>query len=160
MRRIEEVRDLTEEMVDLLLLADPDCVHLTTYHNAVYFTVTDDKQIIGIVAIGNPSEDSFEILNLAIKESHENQGYGSFLLAFAEQYAKQNAKQILWIKTSTTSFKQLYLYQKMGFRCVQIVPNYFSIHYSTPLFENKLRVQDQIILKKNCIIKNRGVDVL
>ncbi len=134
--------------MELLLLADPDPLQIANYGEVSYFVLAVADELVGAIVLGNQQPDSVEIVNLVIKPSYENQGYGSFLLSFAEQFARQQAKQSIVIKTSTTSLKQLYLYQKLGFRCIEIVPSYFLRHYEQPIFENQLPVKDQIILKK------------
>lgn len=147
-KTIYPVEQPNKEVMELLLLADPDPLQIVNYGEVSYFVLAVADELVGAIVLGNQQPDSVEIVNLVIKPSYENQGYGSFLLSFAEQFARQQAKQSIVIKTSTTSLKQLYLYQKLGFRCIEIVPSYFLRHYEQPIFENQLPVKDQIILKK------------
>lgn len=50
--------------------------------------------------------------------------------------------------TGTTSFGQLYLYQKCGFRVVGVDQNFFTIHYDKEITENGLVLKDMIRLRK------------
>ncbi|WP_396442469.1 GNAT family N-acetyltransferase [Limosilactobacillus panis] len=79
----------------------------------------------------------------------ENRGLATFLLNFAKEYAHQHHYRKLIIGTGSTSFKQLYLYQKVGFRAVAIRSNFLTDNYRNPIFENHLRLRDMIVLKMN-----------
>ena len=56
--------------------------------------------------------------------------------------------QTIEIGTGSTSFAQLYLYQKCGFRVVNIDRDFFVDNYDDPIIENKLILRDMIRLEK------------
>lgn len=92
-----------------------------------------------------------EIVNIAVDESVQNQGLGEKLLHFALNWAKEQHYSTVEIGTGSTSFAQLYLYQKCGFRVTNIDRNFFVDNYPEPIIENKLVLKDMIRLKKSII---------
>lgn len=52
----------------------------------------------------------------------------------------------LVVGTGNSSFDQLALYQKCGFRMKGIIEDYFIEHYEEPIFENGIQCRDMIRL--------------
>jgi len=133
---------------DLLLLADPDNEAIDRYlhKSAVVLAVLDEK-IIGIYVLYPHNSACAEIKNIAIAETEQGKGYGRQLLEHAITSANTLGFQELLIGTANTSFGQLALYQKLGFRLFELRKNYFIQHYSEPLFENGLQVRDMLMFQ-------------
>lgn len=130
-----------------MLLADPDDAAIDRYltKSAVVLALLGE-QLIGVYVLCPHNIVSAEIKNIAINEAYQGQGYGKQLLAHAIQAAESLGYQELLIGTANTSFGQLALYQKMGFRLFEIQHNYFSFHYPEPIIENGLQARDRIVL--------------
>lgn len=138
----------TAELLTLLLLADPDISKIESYFTtSQVFILEVAKQLAGVVVISPLDEKNWELKNLAVFPDFENQGFGQALLEKALTFGKAHQMASLVVKTGSTSFKQLYLYQKCGFRMKEIIPDYFTTHYSKKIFENGLWLKDQVILE-------------
>ena len=142
------VTQLTSEHFDLLLEADPSKELVENYFNrSMTFEVLKDSELVGIIVLIETRPDSIEIVNISVHENHQNKGYGQEILRFAIQYAKENGFVVLDIGTGSTSFSQLYLYQKMGFRMVGIDKDFFVHHYNEEIIENGLVLKDMVRLQ-------------
>ncbi|WP_297079184.1 N-acetyltransferase [uncultured Enterococcus sp.] len=135
------------ELLPLLLLADPSefAIKKALEKGEVLGFIEDDRLLGALVYVEELKE--IEITHLAVVEYAENRHIASRLLTHLIDLAKTKHQHTIVIKTGSTSFKQLYLYQKYHFRMVEIVPDYFTTHYAEPIMENGLRLYDQIILK-------------
>lgn len=132
---------------EVLLLADPDQEEVNRYFfQSDVFLLIENECICGVVCIQN-KEDCSEIINIAVLPAYQNRNYGKKLLQHAIIYAGELNQSTLLVKTANSSIQALAFYQKAGFRMVEIIPNYFTQHYSEPIFENGILTQDQIVLK-------------
>ena len=139
---------------ELLLLADPILDFILAYASScVLFTARSASRgnaPIGVLLISaNPDENGImEIKNVAVDESTEGRGIGRALLGRAELFAIRKGCRILEIRTGSSGFAPLALYQKVGFRMVAIDPDYFTRTYPEPMIEDGILLRDQIILQK------------
>ena len=132
---------------ELLLLADESLTAIEKYlpHSEIY-RAEIDGQVIGCYVLYPETKTVFEIKNIAIAEAFQGQGLGTQLLHHAIQNAKEQGASRLLIGTGNSSFSQLYLYQKVGFRMTGIRRNFFIDNYPEPIMENKLQLVDMIVL--------------
>lgn len=152
--KINEVYKITNDHWRLLLLADPSKHLVHEYLQAgKVFDVKKDNQPIAIVVLKEISRVKLEIKNISVDPQFENQGIATRLLHFAIQYAKNHQYQQLQIGTGSTSFKQLYLYQKIGFRITDIWQDFFINNYDHPIYENHLLLHDMLVLTMMVNIK-------
>ncbi|WP_195748618.1 GNAT family N-acetyltransferase [Pediococcus pentosaceus] len=106
---------------------------------------------MGIIVVMPTEPLTAEIMNVAVKPEFQDQYLGSRLIQFVVDYFNEDPDfTALTIKTGTTSFKQLYLYQKLGFRCSEILADYFKNPeiYPNDIYENKMLLRDAILLKR------------
>lgn len=89
-----------------------------------------------------------EIINISVDKDHQNKGIGSKLIYHAIKYASKNNYKEIEIGTANSSFAQLYLYQKCGFRFKRIIKDFFINNYKEPIYENKLQCLDMLILSR------------
>ncbi|BDR59396.1 GNAT family N-acetyltransferase [Xylocopilactobacillus apicola] len=140
---------VSKEHYDLLLSADPDRRMVDSYlARAEKFEAVIDDQLVGLIVLIDTHPRTLEIVNLAVKEAFQNQGIAQRLLEFAETWAKDQQVRTLEIATGTTSFAQLYLYQKMGIRVISVERDFFTRNYQAPIIENKLLLKDLLRLNK------------
>jgi len=132
---------------DLLLLADESLTAIEKYlpHSEIYLA-EKNEQLIGCYVLYPQTKTVFEIKNIAITEAFQGQGLGTQLLNHAIQNATEQGASRLLIGTGNSSFAQLYLYQKVGFRIWEIRKNFFIDNYPEPIMENKLQLVDMIVL--------------
>ncbi len=137
---------------ELLLSADPsqDLIdgYLTT---GTAFAASDSRELIGVLVLLPHADQVLEIANLAVTPSRQRQGYGKALLEFARQWANDHGYRTLQVATGTTSFTQLYLYQRQGYRVVAVEADYFTTHYNHDIMENGLKLRDRLVLTRNVV---------
>lgn len=145
--RIELVTTVTPEHWDLLLSADPSKKLVQNYlQSGMLFARSKDGHPIAVMVLQELTSDKLEIKNIAVDPRLENHGIATRLLQDAVHFAKVHHYQQLQIGTGSTSFKQLYLYQKIGFRVTEIKKNFFVKNYGQPIHENGLLLRDMLVL--------------
>jgi len=87
-----------------------------------------------------------ELVNVAVAEDKQGQGYGKQLIQHAVQQARSMGYKSIEIGTGNSSIGQLALYQKCGFRIVGVDFDFFTRHYKEPIFENGIQCRDMIRL--------------
>lgn len=146
---IQPLTSVSAAQYELLLSADPSPVMVASYVNRAFkFAAQIDHKLVGVLLLLPTHPRTLEIVNLAISQRQQNQGIGTQLLQFAENWAHQKHYRTLEIAPGSTSFGPLYLYQKQGFRITSIERNFFSRHYPQTIWENKLILKDLIRLQK------------
>lgn len=146
---IEPLNDVPENLASLLLEADPSKKIVNGYlARADKFVVNLNEQQIGIICLIETRPETIEIVNIAILKKQRNKGIGGQLLQFAIDWAKKQKYHIIEIGTGSTSFAQLYLYQKYGFRPIYIDRDFFIKNYSQEIIENGLVLKDMIRLRQ------------
>lgn len=144
---ITRVGDVTAEHWQLLLRADPSQNMIQKYLQAgKTFEIRRDDQLVAIMVLQDTTPATLEIKNIATAPEFENRGFATQLLQFAISYAKERDYPELQIGTGSTSFKQLYLYQKMGFRITDVKRDFFVNNYDQPIHEGGLLLQDMVVL--------------
>lgn len=146
---IRPIKKITEKHYQLFLEADPSRKIVDNYVNRAYqFELVDDNELLGVLLLLDTRPETVEIVNIAVDEMACNQGLGEKLILFALDWSKKHHYRTVEIGTGSTSFAQLYLYQKCGFRVVNIDRDFFVDNYDEPIIENKLLLKDMIRLEK------------
>lgn len=146
---IRPIKQITVKHYQLFLEADPSQKIVDSYLNRAYqFEMVCGNELLGVILLIDTRPETIEIVNLAVAESVQNQGLGEKLVRFGIDFAQKNHYRTIEIGTGSTSFAQLYLYQKCGFRVVSIDSDFFVRNYDEPIIENKLLLKDMIRLKK------------
>ncbi|MGO2082653.1 GNAT family N-acetyltransferase [Vagococcus sp.] len=149
--QINKITVITKDHFDLLLAADPSNELVQRYlKNGLCFEYSLEDELVGVLVLLKQL-DSIEIINLSIAEKFQRQGYATQFIEFSKKWTLQHNVTTLKIATGSTSFHQLYLYQKLGFRMYQIDPDFFIKNYSEPIYENGLHLKDRIQLKMKLI---------
>lgn len=146
---LSKEQDISPQSGALLLLADPSWEMIRTYlPGSEVIEAYLGEILAGCLLIKNIDKDVAEIKNIAVREDFQGQGLGSILLKAALTKAAAMGKHRLIIRTANSSIGQLYLYQKMGFRIRDIEPDFFTVHYPEPIWENGLLCRDRITLSQ------------
>jgi ribosomal protein S18 acetylase RimI-like enzyme len=134
---------------DLLLLADPERPAIDVYlsRSELFFAWGTDGLVVGVLVLTPLGEGEAEIKNIAVRPAWQGQGIGKRLLGFALSRARERGLQALEIGTGNSSFDQLALYQKIGFRMDRIERDFFTRHYEEPIFENGIQCRDMVMLR-------------
>lgn len=145
---IRSLNRLTKQHYDLLLEADPYKKLVNTYVKRSFcFEATVNDSLLGVLVILPTHPETLEIVNISVISSQRNKGIGKQLIAFAKNYAQNNLYKCLEIGTGTSSFGQLYLYQKCGFRIVGVDQDFFTLHYDKKIIENNIILKDMLRLR-------------
>ncbi|MHC5229512.1 GNAT family N-acetyltransferase [Enterococcus sp. LJL99] len=146
---IKPITTITEDHFSLLLSADPSRKIVTDYlqRGFCFEKRTATNKLIGVLVLLPTRPETIEIVNIAIDEQYQAQGFGKELLEFALRFSKEENYKSVEIGTGSTSFGQLYLYQKCGFRMVSIDTDFFTRHYETDIIENRLILKDMVRLR-------------
>lgn len=133
--------------MDLLLLADPSQEVVENYiHRGLCFVGERNKQIIGEYVLIHTRPHVIELVNLAVAEEHQDRGIGKQLVLHAIETARSMGNKSIEVGTGNSSVGQLAFYQKCGFRIVGVDLDFFTLHYSNPIYENGIQCRDMIRL--------------
>lgn len=147
---IQPFQQATARHYKLLLSADPSRKVVDSYlARAHKFELLNDNQLVGVILLIDTRPETIEIVNVAVIEKYWNHGCGEKLVRFGISWAKEHHYQTIEIGTGSTSFGQLYLYQKCGFRIVGVDTDFFVRNYDEPIIENKLVLKDMVRLRLN-----------
>ncbi|GEM02179.1 Acetyltransferase (GNAT) family protein [Halolactibacillus halophilus] len=131
-----------------LLEADPNEALVREYlHHGDLFVIKRDQRIIGVSLFTFPKIRTVELKNIAIKSTIRNQGYGKAVIQQATKLYKQRGYQEMIVGVANSSIDNFNFYQKLGFRLVDIEPDFY-IDYPTPLYENGIPTRDRLIFVK------------
>ncbi|RFB11412.1 GNAT family N-acetyltransferase [Bacillus sp. HNG] len=133
--------------MDLLILADPSRILVEEYmQRGECFVAESAGQIIGVYVLLPTRPKTVELVNIAVKETHQGKGVGKQLVMNAIEVAKSMGYRTIEVGTGNSSIGQIALYQKCGFRIVGIDIDFFIRHYSDVIFENGIHCKDMVRL--------------
>jgi len=132
-------------MMSLLLMADPNEQKIRDYLKGSSILIATDANILMGIAVLSKSDDTYELINIAVHERYQGKGIAKNLIMEIKSLAKKQGTLKLIVGTGNSSISQLALYQKCGFRMSYVKTNYFA-SYPEPIFENGIRCIDMIVL--------------
>ena len=142
----EHTKEVTADLMRLLLTADPDEALVRSYLSQSRILVCQDsEQCIGIAVLtilGN----TYELKNIAVAANHQGKGIAKLLIAEVKRLAKNLGASEIEVGTGNSSLSQLALYQKCGFRMSHIESGFFD-SYPEPIYENGIRCIDMVRLR-------------
>ncbi len=95
------------------------------WHPVAFFVKTDEGEILGGL-LGQIWAQWLSIATLAVREPFRGRGYGTKLLARAEQFALESGCTNAWL--STFSFQARPLYERLGYRVFGTLEDYPKGH--------------------------------
>jgi ribosomal protein S18 acetylase RimI-like enzyme len=135
--------------IDLLLLADPSQEKVCKYlARGECYVAEIKRQIMGTYVLLPTRPETTELVNVAIAEAYQGQGYGRQLICHAIDTAKRQGFRTIEVGTGNSSILQLVLYQKCGFRIIGVDINFFVRNYAEIIMENGLQCKDMIRLSQ------------
>ncbi|MEM0021379.1 MAG: ribosomal protein S18-alanine N-acetyltransferase [Fervidicoccaceae archaeon] len=91
-----------------------------------YFLVAEiDEELIGYV-LGCADEDEGSIVSIAISPNHRGKGIGRMLMEAVEKEMKERGVRKIKLEVSNLNFKARRLYEKLGYREISRIRNYYS----------------------------------
>lgn len=139
-------KEITPELMDLLLSADPDEKAILSYLPGSEVLVCKDNDIFVSIAVITETAGVFELKNIAVLTKYQGKGIAKSMINKAKQLAKESGAKAIEVGTGNSSLSQLALYQKCGFRMRSIEPNFFD-SYPEPIIENGIRCIDMVRLR-------------
>jgi len=135
---------------DLLLLADPERAVVEQYigDGLIYVAELEDD-VIGVYVLCQQGDSALELKNVSVDKGYQGRGFGKRLVLDAVAQAKALGASSLHLGTGNSSFLQLALYQKCGFRIVGVDRDFFVRNYQNPIYENGIQCRDMILLSMN-----------
>lgn len=142
---IQEV-SATNAPIELLLLADPSEDKIRSYlSGSKCFVASVDAVMVGACVVQPLSQDTYELMSIAVDPAHQNCGYGTALLKWVIDFYRNTGARQLEVGTGTFGY-QLAFYQRQGFRVTSIDQNFFVNNYPEPIFEDGIQLFDMLRL--------------
>ncbi len=133
---------------DLLLMADPSRENIQQYINdGELYLAYISNDLVGEYVLVKTAGSILEIKNIAVQKDNQNQGVGRALVVDAIERAKEQNSRSIRIGTGNSSLSQLALYQKCGFRIVEVIKDFFIKNYKQEIIENGIKCTDMIVLE-------------
>lgn len=145
---ISKLNSKKDAPFDLLLLADPSEKLVKSYLNkGICYTAAIDGETVGVVLIMETKASTMEVMNLAVKEEFQNKGIGKQLLLYVIEQIKKGDTKTIEIGTGNPGVVQMLLYQKCGFRIVDIDFDFFRRTHPERIYENGIECRDMIRMR-------------
>jgi len=135
---------------DLLLLADESIgvIEKYIYDSEVYVaTESEDSEAVAVFALLKLNNSDIEIKNIAVAETLQNRGIGSFLISEIKRLAKVAKFENVIVGTSDRAVKQINFYENNGFIKYDLKKDFFIKNYPEPIIENGVMLRDMVMLK-------------
>lgn len=139
-------KEITSELMSLLLSADPDKKAILSYLSGSKVMVCRRDNIFVGIAVLVKIAGVFELKNIAVLKEYQGKGIAKSMISKMKQLAKELGAKTLEVGTGNSSLSQLALYQKCGFRMYGIESDFFT-SYPEPIFENGIRCVDMVRLR-------------
>ncbi|MBL1227673.1 GNAT family N-acetyltransferase [Enterococcus sp. BWB1-3] len=144
--KLDKIKLLTDDHYRLLFKADPSKRLIDDYTQRGTVFAALNPELVGIMVLLPTRPDTLELVNIAVDEAFQNQGYAQKMIAFAFDYARKQGIKTMEVGTGSTGFAQLYLYQKCGFRMTGIDKDFFIRHYDEEIIDNGQVLNDMVRL--------------
>ena len=130
----------------LLLLADEqeDMIDRYLESGTLFVEIVDDEPIC--VCVVTREESFCEIKNLATAPAHQKKGHARRMIAHVERNFCSDG-ETLTVGTGDSPLT-IPFYEKCGFACTGILPNFFTDNYDHEIWEDGVLLRDMILLSK------------
>ena len=134
----------------LLLLADEtiEAIEKYIYDSDVYVAKeSEDSEAVAVFALLKIDNSDIEIKNIAVTETLQNRGIGSFLISEIKRIAKVAKFENVIVGTPEVAVKQINFYEKNGFIKYDLKKDFFIKNYPSPITDNGAILRDMVMLK-------------
>ena len=145
---ITEIKTAKKRFLPLLLLGDEEESMIDRYLSRGVLLVgyLHDKPA-AVCVYTDEGGGVFEVKNLAVRTDLQRQGLGREMLTAAETRARRAGGQTLRLGTGDSPLT-LPFYEACGFHATGRIHEFFTKHYSHPIFEGGRQLCDMILLEK------------
>jgi ribosomal protein S18 acetylase RimI-like enzyme len=150
--KISKLQSKNNLPLELLLLADEtiEAIEKYIYHSDVYVVNTSrHEQPIAVFVLHQTSDKEMEIKNIAVSESLQGKGIGSYLISEIKKIAVRKNFERVIVGTPDSAFRQIKFYEQNGFVKYDVRKNFFIENYAKPIIENGVMLRDMVMLKAN-----------
>ncbi len=86
-------------------------------------SVTKNDSVVGVCALFQDSDDTYELARMAVSETAQGQGIGSLLLTEIINFSNQNRIKRLYLISNTLLEPAINLYKKFDFETISTGPH-------------------------------------
>ena len=150
--KIEKLKSEDDIPFDLLLLADEtiDAIEKYIYDSDVYLVKAPRHcKLVAVFVLHKMSSTEMEIKNIAVAESLQGKGIGSYLITEIGRMARAEKFESILVGTPDSAWRQIQFYEKNGFTKYELKKDFFIKNYSEPIIENGVVLRDMLMLKLN-----------
>ena len=83
------------------------------------FSLTENNLVVGVCALFNEGQGTYELARMAVAETHQGKGYGKALIVKGIQKAKELNANKLYLISNTKLETAIALYRKYGFKTIK-----------------------------------------
>ena len=144
--KIIEITENKKQFLDLLLLADEEEAMIDLYLERGRMYALFDGGVKCECVVTDEGDGVLEIKNIATAPSSQGRGYAKALIDFlVEEY--RGRYTVLQVGTGDSP-ATVPFYERCGFTRSHVVPNFFTEHYSHPIYDGGVRLSDMIYLRR------------
>lgn len=135
---------------NLLLLADEtrEAIEKYIYQSSIYCLYSlEVPEPIAVFALYKINDKTVEIKNIAVAESYQGKGLGSFLITAINTIAAMERYKEIIVGTADAGTREIHFYERNGFKRYGTRDNFYTDNYPEPIIENGIRLKDMIMLK-------------
>ena len=101
-----------------------------------------DGKVAGFVSLGYPYFNKVAMtFGICVDEKYQNRGYGTLLLKHSIKFAGKIGLRFLTIRTALWNYRGIKFYNKLGFKSVNIFPDYYGDGNDMVWLEKDLRTR-------------------
>ena len=89
----------------------------------IYAALGEQDELLGYCIV-QVIADEFNLMNIAVRPSHQGQGIGAQLMRHLVHIASAQAAQI-WLEVRVSNLNAIRLYQRFGFKVIGKRPHYY-----------------------------------
>jgi ribosomal-protein-alanine N-acetyltransferase len=125
--RVKDFRDIMEIDKEAFSPRNPvyDVYIYVTYGSDLLVADIGGK-VVGYVAVMDIDRETSKIVSLAVKKEFRRKGIGYKLLSTAIERCKERGKKKVMLEVRISNYPAQNLYKKIGFKIVDIIPNYYQ----------------------------------
>ena len=144
--KIIEITENKKQFLDLLLLADEEEAMIDLYLERGRMYALFDGGVKCECVVTDEGDGVLEIKNIATAPSSQGRGYAKALIDFlVEEYRGRYTVLQVGTGDSPTTVP---FYERCGFVRSHVVPNFFTEHYSHPIYDGGVLLSDMIYLRR------------
>jgi ribosomal protein S18 acetylase RimI-like enzyme len=148
--KIKKLNSSDKIPFDLLLLADEtiEAIEKYIYTSDVYVVSNEMQEYpVAIFVLQKVTYETLELKNIAVAETQQNRGLGSYIINQIKLIAKAENINTIIVGTPDSESKEIRFYEKNGFKKYDIRKDFFIVNYSKPIIENGTMLRDMVMLK-------------